>query len=110
MKTRSTSAGSSSSRSSTPGVAHQLNLVPLLLTPDPDHLGHDAGQVGVHHPAVQRRIGAFGNKIQNADLKSAHGQSSYGTAFSLGCPGHVGARTERKDRKKEQQREHDRQF
>jgi hypothetical protein len=55
-----------------PGVTHHPDVVSLLLTPDTEHLRHDARQVGVHHSAVQRWIGAFRYEIENADAKSAH--------------------------------------
>jgi hypothetical protein len=46
-----------------PGVTHHLYLMPFLLTPDADHLGHDARQVGVHNPSVQGWIWTFGYEI-----------------------------------------------
>ena len=36
-------------------------------------------------------FGALGDEVEDADAQPAHGQSSYGTAFSLGCPGRTWA-------------------
>ena len=58
-----------------PGVTDEVDVVSFLLTPDSHHLGHDAGQVGIHDPAIQRRI-ALRYEIKNADAQSAHEQSS----------------------------------
>src|SRR3712207_4785220 len=55
-----------------PGVADKLNVVTFLLAPDTNHLRHDARQVGVHHPAVERWVGTFGYEIEDADAKPAH--------------------------------------
>jgi hypothetical protein len=49
-----------------------MDVVALLLAPDPDDLRHDARQVGVHDSAIQGGIGTFGDEIENADAKSAH--------------------------------------
>ncbi len=36
-----------------PGIADELDVMPLLFAPDSQDLGHDARQVGVHHACKQ---------------------------------------------------------
>jgi hypothetical protein len=55
--------------------------VTLLFTPDADDLGHDARQIGVHEPSVQRWIGALCDQVQNAYTHPTHAEfSSWGIA------------------------------
>jgi hypothetical protein len=55
-----------------PGVADEVYVMSFLLTPHCDDLRHDACEIRVHHPAIQRRVGTLRYKIENADAKSAH--------------------------------------
>ena len=61
-----------------PGIAHQPNVVPLLLTPHADDLGHDTRQVGVHQSAIEGGIGTLRDEVQNAYAKTAHPHFSCG--------------------------------
>src|SRR5690606_17249891 len=57
-----------------PGVADELDLVPGPFAPRREHLRHDAGEVRVHEPPVQRRPGALGDEVEDADAKPSHGR------------------------------------
>jgi hypothetical protein len=69
------------------GVADHPDVMPFLLAPHAEDLGHDARQIGVHHSPVQGRIGTLGDEIENANSQPAHaGPSDGGTA---GFPGRL---------------------
>ena len=59
------------------GVAGVVHLVPGLLAPDRQHLGHDAGEVGVHEPPVEGVAGILGGEIEDADA-AAKGPAAVG--------------------------------
>ena len=47
-----------------------------LAAPDPDDLGHDTGQVGVHYAPVERRIWTLGDEVEHTDAEFPHSHSS----------------------------------
>ena len=54
-------------------VADQLDVMPFLLAPDGEDLRHDAGEIRVHEPAVQRAGLASGDEVNDPDAESAQG-------------------------------------
>src|SRR5947199_2378043 len=54
------------------GVADEGDLVAFGLAPHADDLRHDARQIGVHHPRVQRARRPFGYEVDDADAQLTH--------------------------------------
>src|SRR5512140_576295 len=57
------------------GIADVMDVVSILLAPDGDCLGHDAGKVGIHDSGPERGGRGARNKVQNSYAKSTHGAS-----------------------------------
>src|ERR1019366_6036645 len=53
-------------------VTNEGNLVALLLAPDPNDLGHNARQAGVHYPCVKSPSGTPGNNVDDANPQPLH--------------------------------------
>jgi hypothetical protein len=51
------------------GEAHEGDVVAFLLAPDGNHLGHDAGEIGMHDPGVQGGVGGLGGEIDHRDME-----------------------------------------
>ena len=57
------------------GVADEADVVPRFLAPHPDHLGHDAREVGVHDLAPEGIVRAPRDQVEDADAEMSHGTS-----------------------------------
>jgi hypothetical protein len=57
------------------GITDKSDIVPSLATPHPDGLGHYAGQVCVHHPAINGGVWALCNEIEDAYAETETRQS-----------------------------------
>ncbi len=54
------------------GVANELDVVPGLLAPHRHDLRHDACEIGVHDPGVQRLGGPLRDEVDDGDLEFLH--------------------------------------
>jgi hypothetical protein len=78
------------------GIADVADVVARLLAPDADDLWHDAGQVGVHHPAVEAVLGGFRDEIEHPDVQAAlRGRDVRGRRQDHEAPARRGAHSNR---------------
>ncbi len=70
------------------GITNEGNVVSLRLAPDSNHLGHDAGQAGVHDTRVQSPRRALGNDVDDPDPQLFH-EPLRGSAQAFAWVAHV---------------------
>ena len=57
------------------GVTNEGNFMPFLFAPDPDNLGHDTGEAGVHYACVQSPRRTPGDDVDNPDPQLFRGSN-----------------------------------
>jgi hypothetical protein len=59
------------------GVTNERNLMSLLFAPDPNYLGHDTGEAGVHYAGVQSPRRTPRDDVDDSDPQLFHEPQSW---------------------------------